>query len=53
MSEITRHTELPDKNGRFGQFGGRFVSEVAFVMFQDVLLSFQVEKVLQSHRQGP
>ena len=27
MSEITRHTELPDKNGRFGQFGGRFVPE--------------------------
>ena len=27
MSEITRHTELPDKNGRFGGFGGRFVPE--------------------------
>ena len=27
MSEITRHTELPDKNGRFGEFGGRFVPE--------------------------
>ena len=27
MSEITRHTELPDKNGRFGQFGGCFVPE--------------------------
>ena len=27
MSEITRHTELPEKNGRFGQFGGRFVPE--------------------------
>ena len=27
MSETTRHTELPDKNGRFGQFGGRFVPE--------------------------
>lgn len=27
MSEITRHTGLPDKNGRFGQFGGRFVPE--------------------------
>lgn len=27
MSETRRHTELPDKNGRFGQFGGRFVPE--------------------------
>ena len=27
MSEITRHPELPDKNGRFGEFGGRFVPE--------------------------
>ena len=27
MSEITRHTELPDKNGRIGEFGGRFVPE--------------------------
>ena len=27
MSETRRHTELPDKNGRFGEFGGRFVPE--------------------------
>ena len=27
MSEITQHAKLPDKNGRFGQFGGRFVPE--------------------------
>ena len=27
MSEITQHAKLPDKNGRFGRFGGRFVPE--------------------------
>jgi tryptophan synthase beta chain len=33
---VTKATSLPDADGHFGQFGGRFVSETLFAALDDL-----------------